>query len=442
MRTAGQVFTRWSRVLPMAATGWLPTHAALAQSAAATVPSARPGAFSLADAAALARRQHPLLSAAGGRRQVATGSARQEGAFLNPLFEWRKENYGSPLPRDEFLSATLPVDVYGRRVALRSASGLAATRAVSDSSTTARSIEFEVARAYWRTALAAALRQAAADQRARLDTIAGIEAERAAQGAVSAGAALRARLEVDRARLSDAAARAELERARADLARALAVPVDSVPAPTDQVRVDAAPAVSPLRDLLTLARSRRSELLSARSRVQEMTKRQLAERLGSLPALGVQVGSKRTSGFQTGTMQVGVSLPLFDRNSGNRERAHGDVIVATGELRAVETAVDAEVTGAFRSYTTLLSEYASAVGVDRTGMYDIDVRGTAVATIAVTAYREGAIPLFELLDAQRLRVEIRIAALRAAADVLMARLDLLRAVGLPIDSALFPSSPQ
>ncbi len=407
------------------------------QAGAPSAASAAPKPFSLADAAGLARRQHPLLSAAGGRRQVATGSARQEGALLNPVFEWRKENYGSPLARDEFLSATLPVDVYGRRVALRSASSFAAARARSDSSTTARSVEFDVARAYWRTALAAALRQAAADQRARLDTIARIESERAAQGAVSNGAALRARLEVDRARLTDAAARAEFERARADLARALALPFDSVPAPTDELRVDAAAVVPPLAELLTLARARRSELSAARARAQEVTKRQFAERLGSLPALGVQVGSKRTSGYQTGTVQVGVSLPLFDRNSGNRERAEGDVLIAVGELRAAETAVDAEVAGAYHAFGTLLAEYANAVGIDRTGMNEIDTRGATVAGIAVSAYREGAIPLFELLDAQRLRADIRIAALHAAADVQMARLDLLRAIGLPIDSARF-----
>ncbi len=417
--------------------------AVLAQPAITGGPSPTSATFSLLDAAALARRQHPLLSAAGGRRQVAAGSARQEAALLNPVFEWRKENYGSPLPRDEFLSVTLPVDVYGRRVALRSASGFSAARALSDSSTAARSVEFDVARAYWRTALAAALRHAAAEQHASIDTIARIEAERAAEGAVSNGAALRARLEADRARLTDATARAELERARADLARALAVPFDSVPAPTDPLRVDSAAVVPPLAELLVLARARRSELIAARSRVAEVAKRQLAERLGSLPAVGMQAGSKRTSGFKTGTLQIGVSLPIFDRNGGNRERAHGDVLIAAGELRAAEMAVSAEVAGAHRAYSTLLLEYAQAVGTDRPGdMNGITSRGATVAGIAGTAYREGAIPLFELLDAQRVRAEIRSAALHAAANVQMARLDLLHAIGLPIDSARFLSPTQ
>ena len=110
-----------------------------------------PRGFTLADAAALARRQHPLLTAAGGRRQSVTGAARQEAALPNPTLEWRKENLNSPLARDEFVTAALPLDLYGRRVVLRSASALTATRALQDSSTTARQVEFDVARAYWRT---------------------------------------------------------------------------------------------------------------------------------------------------------------------------------------------------------------------------------------------------------------------------------------------------
>lgn len=401
-------------------------------------------AFSLADAAALARRQHPLLSAAGGRRAVASGVARQEAALPNPVFEWRKENYGSPLPRDEFISASLPVDLYGRRFALRAASGFSTTRAVSDSSTTARQVEFDVARAYWRTALALALHDAALQHRQSLDTIARIESDRAQQGAVPAGAALRARLESDRARFTESAARAEMERARGDLARALAAPMDSVPLPTDSLVVDATRAVPALPALLAQARTHRSELLAARARVDEASRRQLAERLGTLPALGVQVGSKRTSGYQTGTVQVGVAIPLFDRNGGNRERAHGDLLIASGELRAIEANVDADVASALRAYATLLAEYDRVMpgAGEGTGLRDINTRGATVAAIAATAYREGAIQLFELLDAERVRADVRVAALQAAAGVHLARIDLLRAVGLPIDGAQFLPTKQ
>ena len=418
----------------------------LAQSAP-SVPQREPtGArtFTLADAASLARRQHPLLTAAGGRRQVTVGTARQESALPNPTFEWRKENYGSPLPRDEFVSLGMPVDLYGRRLALRSASASAGRRALSDSATSARDVEYDVARAYWRTALAFALFDAAQAQRAAVDTIARIEAERARQGQVPAGSALRARVESDRARLTQSSARAELDRARGDLARALAIPFDSVPRPTESLRVVVPSSQLTPEALLATAHERRSELVAAQARVDEASRRELAERLGMMPAVGVQVGRKRTSGFQTGTVQVGVAVPFFDRNGGNRERARGDVLIADSELRAVRSSVDAQVTAAFRAYATLTSDYASDSSALRMNdpMNDLASRGSEVATIAATAYREGAIPLFELLDAERVRNEVRVAALRAAADVHMARIDLLRALGLPIDDTRFLPAPQ
>jgi len=396
--------------------------------------------FTLADAAGLARRQHPLLIAAGGRRQAVTGSARQESALPNPTFEWRKENYGSPLPRDEFVSIGMPLDFYGRRLALRSASGFVASRARSDSSTTARDVEYDVARAYWRTALAFALHDAAAAQRLAVDTIARIEAERARQGQVSNGSAMRARLEADRARLAQSGARAEVERARGDLARALAMPFDSVPRPSDALQVDSSAAALPSLDaLLTLARTGRSELLAANARVDETSRRQRAEKLGTLPAVGVQVGNKRTSGFLTRTMQVGVAMPFFDRNGGNRQRAQGEQLIAEADLRAAQSAVDAQVMSAYRAYRALLEEYdrPGVAGLGADGLRSLAARSTEVAGVSGVAYREGAISLFELLDAERVRADVRSAALRAAADVHMARVDLLRALGLPIDGTRF-----
>jgi outer membrane protein, heavy metal efflux system len=399
--------------------------------------------FALHDALQLARQRHPLMAAAGGRRRSVTGTARQEGAFMNPQFEWRRENLGSPLLPDEFATAAIPLELFGRRVALRAAGRATASRALADSVTTARAVEFDIARAYWRTALAYAVHDGALSQRAIVDTIAGIEERRARDGAVSEGSALRARLEADRARLTEAAARAEVERARGDLARALALPVDSVQRPTASIRIDSVPPAREFIAMRALARTRRPELLAAEARVREAEKRVLAEKLGVLPALGVTGGSKRTSGLQTGVVAIGFSLPLFDRNSGNRERAQGDLLAAQSELRAAEAAVEAEVSAALRAYAALAGEFTRVVsGVPGTDQRDLDARSATVATIAATAYREGAMPLFELLDTERLRADVRIAAIRAAVDVHLAYLDIVRAVGLAADDPLLtPPTP-
>lgn len=388
--------------------------------------------FSLAEAERLARR-HPLLVAAGGRRLAVIGAARQAGAILNPTFEWRRENLRSPLQRDEFFTAALPLDAYGRRLALRAAAAATGERALTDSATTARAVEYDVARAYWRAAFAVALRDAAETQRRAVEDIARIEDERARQGAVPEGAALRTRLEADRMRLIESGARAEAERARGHLARALALPFDSVPQPTDSLRL-AVTTMPGIKSLLETAAQQRPELLSARARVLETRRRQTAERLGSLPTIGVQFGGKRTAGLQTGTVGIGVTIPLFDRNAGGRERALGELVAAENELRATEAAVDAEVKASVRAYRTLLRDLERTTtphGLPADDLRELAARGRVVADIATAAYREGAIPLFELLDAERAKADAGAAALRAALDLQLARLDLTFALGLP-----------
>jgi outer membrane protein, heavy metal efflux system len=395
--------------------------------------------FTLADATALARAGHPVLQVIAGRRLSISGAARQEGAFPNPVLEWRRENLGSAIPRDEFYSASLPVDVYGRRLALRSASAMVTTRAIADSVTAMRGIEYDVAHAYWEAAYAARVREIATVHRAAIDSIAAIETERARQGAVAVGSALRAQLEADRAFLSEAAARAGAEHARAALARALALPFDSVPMPTDSIGNRDMRPISDIVSLLMQARDRRSELVAARARVDETERRQRAERLGSLPGLGLQSGSKRTGGVLTGVIQLGVTIPLFDRNGGARERAAGDALVAAGELRALQAAVHAEVSAAARAYESLRVGVMAVASRRQSEPSEPGPRGAAVAEIAAAAYREGAIPLFDLLDAYRVRAESNVAMLRAATDLQLAHIDLLRAVGVPVDSNLTSS---
>ncbi len=419
-----------------ATTGTSTAGAQSAGPAAGSVPVA--ATFTLADAEALVHARHPLLAAAGGRRLAVTGAARQEAAIVNPTVEWRRENLNSPLPRDEFLTAGLPLDGYGRRFALRRAQDAVAARATADSATTTRTVEYDVGRAYWRAALARALHDVVASQRAAVDTVARIEAERATQGAVAEGVALRARLEADRAHLNEAAARADAERARGELARVLDVPFDSVPWPTDPIDVETRrEAVAPLvlARLLASAHERRPELVSARARVIEARRRQLAERIGSLPAVGLQAGSKRTAGYRTGVVGVGVSVPLFDRNSGGRERARGELVVAEADLRDLEARVDAEVTSGVRAYAalaTVLQPSGSAGASSPGGRQSLDGRGREVAAITAAAYREGAATLLELLDAERVRADVRIAALRAATELHLAELDVAHALGAPI----------
>ena len=117
--------------------------------AAQFAAQAPPTALTLTDAVRLAGTVAPAAQAAAGRRAETVGRARTEAQWANPTLELRRENQGAPIPYDDFATLTLPVDLTGRRFALRSALGATRERAVADSINTMRSSEFAAARAWW-----------------------------------------------------------------------------------------------------------------------------------------------------------------------------------------------------------------------------------------------------------------------------------------------------
>jgi cobalt-zinc-cadmium efflux system outer membrane protein len=403
---------------------------AIGQSAGA--PTGRPP-LTLADAVALARARHPAIAAASARRRVVLGRARQEGALPNPVLEWRRENLGSPLQRDAFVTVTQPLDLTGRRLALRAEAGDHDRRATADSLTVAREVEAAAARAYWRAALARALLALATEQREDADRLAACEAERAREGAVAEVAAMRARVEAERARLAEALARAESARAAAELARATGVPPDSLAAPPALEPAPPATPPAPALDVaVARARAGRSELAAHRAAADAAGHRLSAERCGALGDVVAVAGTKQTAGFATRVVGLAVPLPLLDRNAAGAAAAAGALALTRAELRAAEMTVESEVASAVDGYAALVA--ARPAGGD-----SLAARASEVARIADAAYAAGGGSLLELLDARRARAEALTAALRWVADLRLAAVELRRAVGAsPLEPAGVP----
>jgi multidrug efflux system outer membrane protein len=150
---------------------------------------------------------------------------------------------------------------------------------------------------------------------------------------------------------------------------------------------------------------------------------------GSLPGVALEIGAKQTGGYTTGVFAVAIGLPVFDQGAGARQRAHGEQQIAEAELRAAEQRVTTEVTAALGAYQRLLAARPeSAVA--------LAAQGAEIAQIAEAAYREGAIPLIELLDAERAHADARAEAARWSAELATARIALNRALGAPIEEGL------
>lgn len=424
---------------PRAMTIRLTAFVAVSVSLSFALPAAVPAQtddrapLTVASAVALARAHHPAVSAASSRRQVAVALARQDAAYANPVLEWRQENLGSPLQRDAFATVTQPLDLTGRRFALRASAREVDRRATADSATLMRDVEAGAARAFWRASLARALLALAEEQRDDAARLAQLEAERAREGAVAEVSAMRTSVEYDRARVAEASARAAWTQAAAGLSHATGVPPDSlppVPAMATMVsHVDEMPATNVA---VEHALTGRSDLLAFRASEEAARHRLSAERRGVLPDIVLQAGSKQTAGYSTRVIGVAVPLPLFNRNTAARERAAAELDLAQSERRAAEQSIRTSVAAAVDTYHALFA--AQPAGIDA-----VVARAIEVATIADAAYAAGGSSLLELLEARRARAETLTAALRWAADLRIAHIDLLRAVGAsPLDSLTLP----
>ena len=389
--------------------------------------------LTLADVVALASARHPALAAASARRQGTVALALQGSAFPNPVFEWRRENLGSPLTRDAFHTITQPLDLTGRRVALRAGARDLDRRGVSDSTTVMRDVEAGAARGFWRASLASALFVLFEAQRLDADRLARFEADRAREGAVAEVVAMRTIVERDRARVAEASARADWLQALAELARAVGVAPESLPpvAALTATLPRLEPAPSP-EAVVAIALDRRSELAALRAARDAALHRVSAEQRGMLADVAVQAGTKQTAGYTTRVIGVALPLPFFDRNTAARDGASADLRLAQADLRTAEQVVRSQVAAALGRYRELLAAHP-------TGVDSVVERATEVARIADAAYAAGGGSLLELLDARRARTETLGAVLRWVADVQVAHLELLRAIGAsPLASLELP----
>lgn len=398
-------------------------HRYLIAAALAPTLALSQGVLTPDQAVALAHARGPLAGVAAGVRDVASGRARADAAWPNPIAEWRRENLGSTLDPDIFATLQVPVDITGRRQALRQAASTARTRGQADSAASARALEYEVLRAYWRAALARELATIAITERdARIGT-AEFDAQRFREGAVAEVVAMRGAVEADRARIGATSATNESRRANADLARLLGMAIEQLPA-LSALRPPPLDPPAAGDTAWSAVEARRPELRAARLALQEAERRAAAESRGRIGDLNVVGGYKGTGGYSTGLIGVLVPLPLFNRNEGPRERARGEERLARAAHLDATWRARGELAAA-------IGAWQDAREAGRDGATTLDTRSTEVADIAEASYREGATSLIELLEAQRARAETRATAARWAHDALLARLDLQRAAGLP-----------
>jgi outer membrane protein, heavy metal efflux system len=347
----------------------------------------------------------PSIQAADSRIRAATGSRTTAGLPGNPVLSYQVDQTPFPgrsalpadVPREAMTTATLPLEFLYQR-GPKVARATAEVRAAEADAIAARQRgALDAAAAFYQTALAQTRVETTRELTAWLDSLVGYNRARVEEGVAAEADLIRAMLERDRLLAELAMREADLARARASLSAF--APAD----PRTPIR-PVAFSLQPLAIPQSLSAVPRAEVRAARERVSSASAGVSTERSMTFRQLGATIGTMQTMG--TTSMIAGISfpLPVFDLNRGEIRRATAERDAAQFELAGQERNARAELQGATDAANVLTTRMRQLAVSDSTGFLS---RAEQSRRIALGAYREGAVPLFQVIDAARAWADAR-----------------------------------
>jgi cobalt-zinc-cadmium efflux system outer membrane protein len=364
------------------------------------------------------RDEHPMIRAAQARVRAAEGSRATAGRLGNPVLSYQVDNAAFPaagavtgIDRETMEMAMLPLEPFylrGSRVA-RTGAEVRAARAEADRER--QRVALDAAAAFYGVAMARVTAATNRDLVAWLDSVVAYNRARAREGVAAEADLLRSSLERDRAAAEGTMADAELAEASAQLASFLGAPSESAAMNVVAGETPLALPAAFTRQLVAIDTARErtfgplTSTLSLRPDVRAAREREAAaaagigtERRLLFREAAATLGVKQMMG--TSSMIAGLSLPfpLFDQNRGEVARATAERDVARYELAAQERLAYADVTGTSAAARLLTDRMETLARVGPDGLL---ARADEMRRIALGAYREGAIPLIQVLDAAR-----------------------------------------
>ena len=224
-------------------------------------------------------------------------------------------------------------------------------------------------------------------------------------GAISEQDFLRVRLEAERLQIGANLAAIEATRARVQLLKEMGQTDFSEVLLTEPMDARAAPI--PAVDIQQVL-GRRAEMRVATAAVAEARAKAQFEEASARPDLNLIYGYKRTqlpdtrSGTNTAIAGLQITLPVTNRNQGNRAAANAELRRQQQLLAATDADIRAD-------YYSALQEYELRRGEVVTTLEPLRQHAQNIAEIAQGAYAQGGTDLLRLLDAQRSRREAELA---------------------------------
>ena len=385
--------------------------------------------LSLPAAIDTALSSHPGIASAQARIDQARGARRQAGLAPNPQLIVQSENirpststnpFSFSQQTDNFVYLQQQFEPGGKRS--RRVDAAAAEIAVMEQDLAASRLATAAAvkDAYW-AAVGAQQTVALLDStRTTFQQVVEYHEIRVREGAMAESDLLRIRLEADRIELAANQARLDAQRTRIQLFRAMGQSAFPDTSLTSNMALTDDPLITPDP---AAALDRRPDVLSARAAVDAARAGLRLQNANARTDYSLFFGYKRTEGLNTMMGGVQYDLPWRNRNQGNIESASAFIREAEARLAAVEATARAEIEAAHQEYVIRRRQVTDFIGRFRR-------QGNETSQIAQNAYRLGGADLLRLLDATRLRIEIEILSVQAAAQYRQSKAALESAMGI------------
>lgn len=381
---------------------------AITLAAALTAPSgtsaplpAASAPITLKQAIAAANDNSPFRASAAAISAAAAETARVAGRPLNPLFEFRTENWtpssSTSLPLDVWAVVSQPIELGGKRALRRAIAAADHDRAQAALSLVDRDLAMRVTTLYFQALRARATLSTVASSRDGLSTLVDTMRQRLDEGYVAESDLLRFRAEAARLDIDVARAQLELSRNLDALAAVLGMTTRFA---AEQLVVPA--SISPPAadgDAIAAAIERHPEVLAASARIARADRTVALERARRLPDPAVTTGFKQTLGIGTIVAAITTSIPLFDRNDASRATALGELRAATAERNAARMRLTSEA-------STLVNTALALADRSRRAQAELLAPSEGVRTAARVAFEEGAVDVLKLIDAERVYADV------------------------------------
>jgi cobalt-zinc-cadmium efflux system outer membrane protein len=385
------------------------------------------GVLSLGDALAAALLGNPDLAAFSWEVRAREARTLQAGRLPNPELATEFEDFGGSGDRSGWQSAqtTLSlsqlVELGGQRAKRRRVAALEQELAGWDYEARRLAVLTDVTRSFVRV-LEVQERLALTAELARLaGQVLGTVAATVRAGAVSPVEEARARVALSRATIESAQLERELDAARAELAATWGAQTVTF----ERVRGDLRTATPPPElDTLVSALPQNPDLARWATELDARKAALDVERARRIPSPTVRFGGRQyaDNGDAALVAELGLPLPLFDRNPGGILEAERRLGKARAERVAAETGVRAQLSAAYQEFR---AAYERAQTLARSAIPEAE----RVYRGAVDAYAKGRFRYLEVLDAQRTLFELREEHLQALAVYHTAAAELERLTG-------------